>query len=119
MQSTLIVLPPAVPRLGSATQVGSRPSVGVCSGWPCLDPHSLPTVRQPRPKQPALPLTASSLACLPPSLPLASPQFHYTYAARIRWASNASLAWQFEKRAWTRQHIMEEVGGGSKFYWFS
>ncbi|PRW57732.1 hypothetical protein C2E21_3449 isoform A [Chlorella sorokiniana] len=34
---------------------------------------------------------------------------HYTYASRIRWAANASLAWQFEKRAWTRQRIMEEV----------
>ncbi len=49
--------------------------------------------------------TATSLC--PPTL--APPQFHYTYACRIRWAANASLAWQFEKRVWTRQQVMEEV----------
>ena len=108
MQSTLIVLPPAVPRLGSATQVGSWLSVRVCSLWPAKIPAACPTVRQPQACSPPCCLRPPPL---PPSLPPACPQFHYTYAARIRWASSASLAWQFEKRAWTRQHIMDEVGG--------
>lgn len=91
--------------------------------------------QQPLPLHPGLPpclpayppaLTCISCPCLPHSSattmpthtptisasPFRPPQFHYTYAARIRWAANASLAWQFEKRLWTRQAVMQEVGAG-------